>query len=81
MRIFSKHALKFHDPAGEQEPVRVGSGEFKDVPDWVKKSTMFLLAAGHEIVSVIEGKSDEVKAEKAAEKKTAKPEDAKADSK
>ncbi|RKN75007.1 hypothetical protein [Paenibacillus ginsengarvi] len=72
MRIYSKATLQFDHPTGAEPSVVARVGVFADVPDWVKKSGMFILASKDGTVTEIENKKDESKAEKAGGKQ--KPE-------
>lgn len=74
MRIFSKVALRFDHPAGQEPAVVVRPQDFADVPDWVADSAMYKLASGDETVTEIETRNDERKADKkAASESNVKP--------
>lgn len=73
MRIFSKKALQFDDPAGQEPAVVVRSQDFATVPEWVVNSNMFKLASADGDVTVIESKKDELEAETGSKNKTKTP--------
>ncbi|NRS20596.1 hypothetical protein HP398_29695 [Brevibacillus sp. HB1.4B] len=56
MLIFSKKAFQFDHPAGQEPAVVVRAHDFTEVPDWVKKSSMFKLASQTSDVTVTESK-------------------------
>lgn len=66
MRVFAKKSFQFDHPTDENQKVTVQALDFANVPDWVVDSTMFKLASAEGSVDVVDGKTQEAVAEKAA---------------